>query len=229
MRRSNRATIIAVAAILAALPAAAQVPGLPVYNQGVPRGIGLYGDIGFPNDDAGGGTAYGVTGRAGFGFVGVTAIVSSYNPDGPADGKVSVGATGNLRLFGGPLVPLTVTLQAGAGYAKPDDSLLPSGSEIKQYRFPIGLGFALTIPNPVLAIRPWLAPRVDIVRTDIEGGGGLPDTYTTDTNFGLSGGIELNLLNGFGLHAAYDRVFGDGTHPSVFGVGAHYNFRVPGL
>jgi hypothetical protein len=229
MRLSKRATIIVVAAMLAALPAAAQVPGLPVYNQGVPRGIGLYGDIGFPDDDAGGGTAYGVTGRAGFGFVGVTAVVSSYNPDGPADSKVSVGATGNLRLFGGPLVPLTVTLQAGAGYAKPDDSLLPSGSEIKQYRFPIGLGFALTIPNPVLAIRPWLAPRLDIVRTDFEPGGGLPDTYTTDTHFGLSGGIELNLLNGFGLHAAYDRVFGDGSDPSVFGIGAHYNFRVPGL
>jgi len=229
MRLSNRATGIVAAAILAALPAAAQVPGLPVYNQGVPRGIGLYGDIGFPNDDAGGGTAYGVTGRAGFGFVGVTAIVSSYNPDGPADGKVSVGATGNLRLFGGPLVPLTVTLQAGAGYAKPDASLLPSGSEIKQYRFPIGLGFALTIPNPVLAIRPWLAPRLDIVRTDIEGGAGLPDTYNTDTHFGLSGGIELNLLNGFGLHAAYDRTFVNGTDPSVFGIGAHYNFRVPGL
>jgi len=229
MRLSQRATTLVAAAFLAALPAAAQVPGIPVYNQGVPRGIGLYGDVGFPNDDAGGGTAYGVTGRAGFGFVGVTAIVSSYNPDGPADGKVSVGATGNLRLFGGPLVPLTITLQAGAGYAKPDDSLLPSGSEIKQYRFPVGLGFALTIPNPVLAIRPWLAPRVDIVRTNIEGGGGLPDLYTTDTNFGLSGGIELNLLNGFGLHAAYDRVFGDGVHPSVFGIGAHYNFRVPGL
>jgi hypothetical protein len=228
MRLCKRATGMVAAGLLAALSAAAQVPGLPVYNLGVPRGIGLYGDVGFPNDDAGGGTAYGVTGRAGFGFVGVTAIVSSHNPDGPAKGKVSAGVTGNLRLFGGPLVPLSVTLQAGAGYAKPDDSFLPSGSEIKQYRFPVGLGFALTIPNPVLAIRPWLAPRLDIVRTNIEGGS-LPDVYTTDTNFGLSGGIELNLLNGFGLHAAYDRVFGDGVHPSVFAIGAHYNFRVPGL
>ena len=42
-----------IAAALAAVPAAAQVPGLPVYNQGVPRGIGLYGDVGFPNDVAG--------------------------------------------------------------------------------------------------------------------------------------------------------------------------------
>jgi hypothetical protein len=221
MKLGVRATGIVIAATLAALPAAAQVPGLPVYNQGVPRGIGIYGDVGFPNDVAGGGTAYGVTGRAGFGFVGVTAIVSTYNPDGPVDSHTSVGATGNLRLFGGPLVPLTVTLQAGAGYSKIDDA--------KDYRFPIGLGFALTIPNPVLAIRPWLAPRIDIARIEVAGTGGAPDVYHTDTNFGLSGGVELNLLNGLGLQAAYDRVFGNGSDPSVFGIGAHYNFRVPGL
>ncbi len=221
MKLGMRASGIVIAATLAALPAAAQVPGLPVYNQGVPRGVGIYGDVGFPNDVAGGGTAYGVTGRAGFGFVGVTAIVSTYNPDGPVESHTSVGATGNLRLFGGPLVPLTVTLQAGAGYSKIDDA--------KDYRFPIGLGFALTIPNPVLAIRPWLAPRIDIARIEVAGTGGAPDVYNTDTNFGLSGGVELNLLNGLGLQAAYDRVFGNGSDPSVFGIGAHYNFRVPGL
>lgn len=229
MRLIARAAGIVAAAIVTALPAAAQVPGLPVYNQGVPRGIGVYGDVGFPNDDAGGGTAYGVTGRAGFGVLGVTAIVSSYNPDGPAGGKVSVGATGNLRVFGGPLVPLSVTLQGGVGYAKPDASFLPGGASIKQWRFPIGLGFALTIPNPALAIKPWLAPRIDIVRTTF---GGVPQVAggsDTQTNFALSGGIELNLLNGFGLHAAYDRIFNNGADPSTFGVGAHYAFRVPGL
>jgi hypothetical protein len=223
---ARTSALLAVVALLG-LPVAAQVPGLPVYNQGVPRGIGIYGDVGFPNDDAGGGTAFGVTGRAGFGFVGVTAMVSSYNPDGPGDGKVSVGATGNLRLFGGPLVPLSVTLQGGVGYYKPDDSFLPEDSGLKQWRFPVGLGFALTIPNPALAIKPWLAPRLDIVRNSVDVAG--VSGSQTDTNFGLSGGVELNLLNGFGLHAAYDRVFGDGGDPSTFGVGAHYAFRVPGL
>ena len=85
---------------LAAATAAAQVRGIPVYNNGVPRGIGIYGDVGLPNDEAGGGTAYAVTGRAGFGVLGVSAMLSSYNPDGPAGSDLSVGATASYRVFG---------------------------------------------------------------------------------------------------------------------------------
>ena len=199
----------------------AQVRGIPVYNSGVSSGIGLYGDVGFSNRDAGKGTAFALTGRAGFGPFGATAILSTFNPDGPAGSHASVGATLNYKLFGGPLIPLSVTFQGGIGYSKPDTGLLP-GDET-ELRFPVGLGFGLTIPNPVLAIRPWVAPRVDIIRLS---GGGLSNT---DTNFGLSGGLELNTLGGFGLQAAYDRVFTDGGDPGVFGIGAHYAFRIPGL
>jgi hypothetical protein len=217
-----RLLILGSLTIALASPLAAQVRGIPVNNSGVPRGIGIYGDVGFPNDEAGGGTGLALTGRAGFGLFGVTAILSSFNPDGPAESDLSVGATANYRIFGGPLVPLSVTLQGGVGYAKPDAGLLPD-DDITEWRFPVGLGFALTIPNPALAIRPWLAPRVDILRQSAAG------ESNTDTEFGLSGGIELNLLNGLGAHAAYDAVFtGDGT-PGVFAAGLHYNFRVPGL
>ena len=42
--------------------------------------------------------------------------------------------------------------------------------------------------------------------------------------------VPVNLLNGFGIQAAYDRVFAkDVDDPGTFGVGAHYTFRVPGL
>jgi hypothetical protein len=208
---------------LGAAPARAQNPGLPVYNQGVPRGIGLYGDVGFPNDEAGGGTVFGVTGRGGFGPLGVTATLSSFDQDGPGGSDVSVGGTLNYKLLGGPLVPLSVTLQGGVSYLKLSEGFLPD-EEVSSYRFPIGVGFALVIPNPVLSIHPWLAPRVDI--TYQKAG----DASNTDTNFGLSGGLEFNLLNGFGIHAAYDRVFAkDVADPATFGIGAHYAFRVPGL
>ena len=208
----------------AALPAAAQVRGIPVYNSGVPRGIGVYGDVGFANDEAGGGTGYGLTGKAGFGPLGVTALISTSKPDG-GDSDVSLGATLNYRVFGGPLVPLAVTLQAGAGWIKTEgaDILDVPSLDVTTWHFPVGVGFTLTIPNPVLAIRPWLAPRLDIVRSSF---GGDSDT---ETNFGLSGGLEFNFLNGFGLHAAYDAVFADGATPGVFGLGAHYAFRTPGL
>jgi hypothetical protein len=207
--------------LLVAVPLTAQVPGLPVYNAGIPRGIGIFADLGFPNDAAGGGTAYGVTGRAGLGVLAFTATLSALNPDGPAGTTAAVGATANYRVFGGPLVPLSVTLQAGIGYTAPDNGGLLPDNDITH--FPIGAGFALTIPNPALAIKPWLAPRLDIVRTPTV------DGHRTDTNFGLSGGIELNLLNGFGAHASYDYVNGDAGNPGIFGIGAHYTFRVRGL
>jgi hypothetical protein len=205
------------------VPAAyAQVHGIPVYNSGIATGVAIYGDIGFPNEDAGKGTALAVSGRAGFGPFGATAILSTFNPEGPGDSDLSVGGTLNYKIFGGPLIPLSVTLQGGIGYSKPDIGLLP-GSDVSQLRFPVGLGFALTIPNPALAIKPWIAPRLDIVRFS---GGGASDT---ETNFGIGGGLELNLLSGLGVQAAYDRVFADGGDPSVFGFGAHYAFRIPGL
>jgi hypothetical protein len=230
MRYTVRA-ITVLALTLGAAPARAQNPGLPVYNLGVPRGIALYGDVGFPNDEAGSGLAYGASLRAGFGPIGATATLSALNPDGDAGADVAVGGTFNYKLLGGPLVPLSVTLQAGVSYAKPGEAtvhpagggVLP-GPEFTSYHVPIGIGFALVIPNPVLSIHPWLAPRVDIAYTKAG------DASNTETNFGLSGGLELNLLNGFGIHAAYDRVFAkDAADPATFGIGAHYAIRVPGL
>jgi hypothetical protein len=226
MRRGARRVIALVGLTCGVMAGAglvdAQVRGIPVYNSGVASGIAVYGNVGFPNDPAGGGAAFALTGRAGFGPFGATAILSTYNPDGPVGSDVSVGGTLNYKLFGGPLIPLSVTLQGGIGYAKPDSSLLPD-ADIDELRFPVGLGFALIIPNPVLAIRPWIAPRLDIVRRSTAG------VSDTETNFGLGGGLELNLLSGLGMHAAYDRVFADGGDPSVFGVGVHYAFRIPGL
>ena len=60
-----------------------------------------------------------------------------------------------LKLLGGPLIPLSVTLQGGAGYARNHVIALPSGGSssdpITEWRFPVGLGIAMTLPNPVLA------------------------------------------------------------------------------
>jgi hypothetical protein len=224
-RRAHQALAAAGLALgltLAAGSAQAQVRGIPVYNSGIATGIAIYGDVGFPNAEAGKGTALAISGRAGFGPLGATAMLSTFNPDGAGDSELSVGGSLNYKVFGGPLIPLSVTLQGGIGYSKPDNGFLP-GQDVNELRFPVGVGFALTIPNPALAIKPWIAPRIDIVRRS---GGGQSDT---ESNFGLGGGLELNLLSGLGVHAAYDRVFIDGADASVFGLGAHYSFRIPGL
>src|SRR5438105_8409773 len=110
------------------------------------------GDVRFPNAHAGKGTAFAVCGRAGFVPLGATAILSTFNPDGPAASNVSVRATLNYKIFGGPLIPLSVTFQGGIGYSKPETGILPGKNT--ELRFPVGLGIALTIPNPALAIRP---------------------------------------------------------------------------
>ena len=225
MKERRHAVLAAVGLVLAGVftsDAMAQVRGIPVYNSGIPSGIGVYGDMGLPDTEAGKGQAYALSGRAGFGAFGATAILSTFNPDGPADSELSVGATLNYKVFGGPLIPLSITLQGGIGYSKPEAGFLPD-EEVDELRFPVGVGMALTIPNPALSIKPWIAPRLDIVKVS---GSSLSET---ENNFALGGGVELNLLNGFGLQAAYDRVFLDGSDPSVFGFGAHYTFRVPGL
>lgn len=200
--------------------AAGQALGLPVYNSGVPTGLAVYGDVAFPNNAAGDGHTFGVTGRLGVSRIGVSATLASFNPSGPDNTITTVGATGNYKLLGGPLIPFSATLQGGIGYGKEGSG---PGS-LKLWRFPIGLGLAVTIPNPALAIKPWIAPRIDITHFSVENG-----TGDTDSNFGVSAGIEANFLTGFGVHAAYDRVFADGSDPGIFEIGAHYGFRIPGL
>jgi hypothetical protein len=222
MRPSHLAAATAVLVTLGGASAAsAQVLGLPVYNSGVPTGLAVYGDVAFPNSAAGDGHTFAVTGRLGISRIGVTATLGSFNPSGPDNTITTVGATGNYKLLGGPLIPFSATLQGGIGYGKEGSGI----GSVKLWRFPIGLGIGITIPNPALAIKPWIAPRIDLTRRSVEG----VSSGDTDSNFGISAGVELNFLTGFGVHAAYDRVFATGDDPGIFAIGAHYGFRIPGL
>jgi len=222
--RPVRSALIATLALVgAAGTAGAQVAGLPVVNSGVISGFGLALDGGLPNKAAGGGYAVGATAALGLGPIGFTARLSRYKPD-LADELWSGGATANLKVFGGPLIPLAVTLQAGAGYSNPELSCIPVGAcDVNEWRFPVGLGVSFTLPNPALAIKPWIAPRVDIRRLSVDG------VSETETDFGISGGVELNTLTGIGLHAAYDLIKRDAGSPGIFSAGLHYSFRIPGL
>ena len=153
MRPTHFAIAAALLAGVGAAPgASAQVLGLPVNNSGVPAGLGLYGDVAFPNGAAGDGTTLAASARLGLGAskIGLTATLASFNPTGPDNTITTVGGTFNYKLLGGPLIPFSATLQGGVGYGK-------EAGGVKLWHFPIGLGFAITIPNPALAIKPWIA------------------------------------------------------------------------
>ncbi len=217
MKPTHVAIATAVAlSLVASASASAQALGLPVNNSGVPTGLGLYGDVAFPNAAAGDGTTLAASARLGISKIGVTATLASFNPTGPDNTITTVGGSFNYKLLGGPLIPFSATLQGGIGYGK-------AAGDVKLWHFPIGLGLAITIPNPALAIKPWIAPRIDLTHTST------PLGSDSDSNFGVSGGVELNFLSGFGVQAAYDRIFVNGSDPGIFSIGAHYGLRIPGL
>ena len=198
----------------------AQVAGLPVRNAGLGTGIAIALDAGFPSADAGKGFAVGATGALGVGPLGVTASVSRFEPK-DLDARWSVGGSANLKLFGGPLIPLSLTLQAGVARTSIAANTIEGDAlDTRIWHFPVGVGVALTIPNPVFSIKPWLAPRVDVRRTSQSDGGTATIVHHTDTDFGLSGGVDLGFLSGLTVRLMYDRVqAGEGVHPSVLSLG----------
>jgi outer membrane protein with beta-barrel domain len=217
-RRSRLLALLLVAAAGHAGGLVAQVAGLPVRNAGVGTGIGLAADVGFPNAAAGKGVAAGLTGAIGLGPLGITGTVATWNPKGPGESITSVGATGNLKIIGGPLIPVSVTLQAGAARFTEDRSAPGEPLEFRTWHVPVGVGLALTIPNPVFSIKPWVAPRLDVLRTTIEAD--TPAETNTTTDFGISGGVDLGFLNGLTIRAMYDRVSrGGGVNVSTISVG----------
>ena len=204
----------------------AQVAGLPVRNAGIGTGFGIAADAGFPSTAAGKGVAIGATGALGAGPLGFTASVARWDPKGPGDKITSVGATANLKIIGGPLIPLSVTLQGGAArYTVTASTIEGDPLDLKTWHFPAGIGIALTIPNPVFSIKPWVAPRVDVLRVTQSDGGTASQVTNTESDFGISGGVDLGFLNGLTIRAMYDRVFrGEGVNPSVLSIGL--GFRV---
>jgi hypothetical protein len=214
MRRTVSTALIL--ATFAVAPAAAQVGGLPVFNSGVNSGISLNFDYGMPNEDAGNGKSLGFTGGAALGPIGFTATYASHTPDG-ADAQSWLGATANLKMFGGPLIPVSVNGQIGIGYSSQDVGL---PEDAKFVSIPVGVGIALNIPTPGVSIKPWIAPRLQYTRST----GAFDDS---DTRFGISAGVNFGLVGGLNARAAYDQVKIDDATVGTFSIGVGYNFNVP--
>ena len=226
VRTTRPRAVIVVAMMAIADHVWAQAPGLPVMGTAPARGVTFGAMYGFPNEDASGGSAYG--GSIGYGArrIGITGLVSRRET-----GIQSVTAGGvsiSYKVIGGPLVPFAVNLQAGAAYfSNPSNPALNVAQQNSGYstsdsfwHVPLGMGISWTFARPLVAIKPWVAPRLDVTRSNPVVG-----TAATNSDFGMSAGINFGLLNGLGFQVAYDRVWADAFHPSTLGVGLSFTFK----
>ncbi len=220
--RSRAWMFLLAGALVAPAGLAAQVAGLPLRNAGVPRGLTVAADVGFPNDASGLATSYGASGALGLGLAGITGTVARVGVTNQ-DALTAVGLNANLRLIGGPLIPFFANLQAGAGRWSMVSEPGSAAFDVTTTALTSGVGIGLTIASPVVSLKPWLAPRLQHDRHEDNLGGG---EAVTTTDPAISGGVDLGFINGLTVRAMYDRVLGDGDDRAVWSLGLGYSLRV---
>lgn len=236
-----RLGVVVVALGAGARPALAQLAATPVYfSPKQSTGLTVALDFGTtlqtkyngvkqvpkPND---------LSGRAALGlpFITLGAGVGLYNTDvAGADKETQFMGSAAIKLFSPPLVPVGLSLQAGAGYLKTGSG----ATARKAVNVPVGIGVAVKPITPGLAFEVWGAPRIEFSAVSVSGSSRLQAGY------GASGGVNLGMPMGLGLHVAADYTklsaklaAGTGsltlpeTRVLVLGIGLHYTFTIPGL
>ncbi|MCH7714687.1 MAG: hypothetical protein IH876_01010 [Gemmatimonadetes bacterium] len=209
------AAALALAVGLVVAPAAAQLNSIPVYfNPKGGTGFTLAGDFGKGvNTQSGKNTAFGVRASVGGGPFSIGAGVGTVSLAGQSEVQYMGNAA--LRIVGGPLIPVSVAVQAGVGYLKV--------ASVKTLNIPIGIGIGLSVPTPGFSFDPWIAPRVTVNAVEILG------ITTTNSGVGVSGGVNLAFVMGLGLHLGFDWTKVGGSTPLIIGAGVHYKFGPPGI
>ncbi len=223
--------------ILIVHPAVAQMNSIPVYfNPKGGTGLMVAVDLGRGiNDESGKNTAVAFRTALGIGPVTIGGGIGIVNPDqgGTVGRETETQYMGNFawRLFGGGLLPVSVSLQGGVGVLDISDL------STKIVTVPIGLGIGFSIPTPGFSFDPWIAGRYTLVHNEV---GSLK---ANQNSVGISAGLNFNFLMGLGFHVAGDwqknplKIVTSGpgtltvseTKPFVLGIGLNYTFRIPGL
>src|SRR5438105_6166084 len=198
------------------LPAVAQWAGMPVWNN--PKGgtgVTINGDLGFPNNNGGKGTAFGARASVGLANISLTAGVSSWKPKGFSNSATSVGGTAQFKVIGGSLIPVALNIQLGAGTTSSVDS--GTATQPKLTMLLAGAGISVNVPTPGINIEPYLSISN---RWDKPSGG------STESNVGwvLGANVGLGML---GLHVAYDSQTLGGATRGIIGIGAHVALKAP--
>jgi len=210
------ATIAALITFAATPPAVAQWAGMPAWNN--PKGgtgVTINGDLGFPNNNGGKGTAFGARATLGLANISLTAGVSSWKPSGFSNSTTSVGGTAQFKVIGGSLIPVALNIQLGAGTA----SAVTSGTatQSKLTMLLAGAGISVNVPTPGINIEPYLSVSNRWVK---------PSGLSTESNIGwvLGANVGLGML---GLHVAYDSQKLGGATRGIIGIGAHVALKAP--
>ena len=201
---------------LLATPAAAQWLGEPAWNN--PKagtGFTISGDYTRPNNDAGGGNAFGGRVTLGAGTFTLTGGVSSWKADLVSQRITTFGGTAAFRLIGGSLIPVAVNLQFGGGHSLEITSSTVA-APVQTMLFS-SVGLSVPLPTPVVSVEPYVSPGIRYHHY----ANGAPN----QTNFGWVIGGNLG-FGPIGIHLAYDsEKFDDGTRHGVFGVGGNLGLR----
>ena len=204
----------------AASPAAAQLAGMPVWNN--PKGgtgITISGDYGKPNDNAGGGNAFGARASLGLANLNITAGISSWNPSGAGGSATSVGGDLAFRAIGGSLIPLSVNLQGGAAR-----TTASGAADVTTVTGAIGL--SINVPTPGVSIEPYVSPGIRYSK--VSASGIVPSSSGSNFGFAIGANLGLGML---GFHLAYDYAKRSsslgGGHVSTIGLGAHFALKAP--
>jgi hypothetical protein len=165
-----------------------------------PTGMGVMASADYA-DPQDAGKVMVLRGGAGFGPFGATLVVGQSKVSG-YDAQTMYGATVAMKVFGGGLLPVSVAAQAGFGQVKMDNSTITT----------IPVGAVVRANLPLFPLKPFAIGYYM-----------LGSNVTNEVRASI--GADFNLLLGLGVHAAYDT--GKDTH--TWGVGAHFNFRLPVL
>lgn len=211
---------------LIAQPATAQFYGNPTYAVVYGTGFTILGDYGRGlNDDSGKPNYFGGRAALGLPILSLWAGGGVYKPEGEgAESQATFGGGATLNLVKGPLVPVTVGIQAGVGFESAE-----TGNKIT---VPAGALLAINVPSPTVDVKPWIMPRVELQRLSPDVG-----ESSSEVGFGVSGGLDVTLPTGFGFHIAGDWrsiTVGEGvaeitSKPFLLGGGIHYKVAIPSL
>ena len=216
MKCFGRIGLVAAAAAAAAVQAArAQLPAIPYGPVETGAGVYVSADYGKQDIKAGGQSGYGLSGGIGFSQFGLSASVGALKPTiGGVSAQTSIAGRLGMKLFGGGLNPLTVGAQVGASSVNViTAAILPATGTVSTRTTTVLPGLWVKVSPPLFPLKPWGQVYYVVGNSSVK----------KEARFAV--GANFNLLLGVGVHGGYD--WGDSG--GWWGVGAHFNFRVPSL